>query len=47
MSKDEFSNYRADMSERWQEEQYNTEGSNEWEAIQSEEKHSPGLMKKQ
>ena len=37
MSEDEFSNYRADMSEKWREEQYNVEGSND----------SPGLMKKQ
>ena len=45
MTEQEYSDYRDDMSEKWKEEQYNVEGSNEWEAIQSEKKHSPGLMK--
>ena len=38
-------NNRNDMSEKWKEEQYNIEGSSEWEAVQAEKKHSPGLMK--
>tara|TARA_R110002167_G_scaffold111056_3_gene282400 strand:+ start:134 stop:691 length:558 start_codon:yes stop_codon:yes gene_type:complete len=47
MTEKEYSDYRDNMSEKWQKEQYNVEGSNEYEAMQAEDKHSPGLMKEQ